>query len=634
MAAATYVTVTDATVYWQQFPCGVILLAKIITRSCQSMFSDGIIIQWIRATCSDVLNISGSGNFFTKICPTRRSDLKRQLAAILSADVIASARLMSTDEEGSLERIRGLQKDVIEPAISLHEGRVVKYMGDGALAEFPSVVNAVQAATEIIEQNISREQDQAEDRRIRLRIGVNLGDIISEDGDIYGDGVNVAARLEALADPDGLCISGIAYQGLGTVRSHEFTDSGPYEVKNIKKPVRVYRWRTQARQGGAEQPEETKPTISIAPFSYLPEDDALHGFAAGLEEDIAVAIGTVEQLTVIDETKAVETPRYRLSASVRGSGERLRIQAKLVDQFSGVQVWAQRFDRTNVDYFDLQDELAQTIVISVHTTLGAGTYTNRWQRGTNNFEAWRLSAQAFNIFQKYSPDAMDQCIEIWNEACLHDPEFPTPRIARSYCRARKALWSSPELAKTLLDAADEDLQAAQNLADETDSRTNSLARAINIARGDHEGAIEVARQGFAREPGNPATRATLAYALVMAGRNEEALEEILKSTADIKNYPGWFATIKILSNFFMGDIQSARAEAERIVQRQPDFYPGRPLLVACHVESEAMEAARSVAADIKARDSKFSVEVFVASLGLKNKQSQQRIRSALTGVGL
>ena len=560
--------------------------------------------------------------------------LKRRLAAILSADIVGSARLLGADEEGNLKRIRRLQKDVIEPAITFQDGRVVKYMGDGVLAEFPSVVNAVQAATDIIGQNKTREKDQTEDRRIRLRVGVNLGDIISEEDDIYGDGVNVAARLEALADPDGLCISGIAFQGLGAARGREFVDSGPYEVKNIDEPVRVYRWRTAANESGSRRADRVKPTISILPFSHPPQDEPLTGLAAGLVEDLAVAIGTVGQLVVIDETKAVETPRYRLEGSIRASGNRLRIQVKLVDQFSGVQVWAQRFDRVVEDYFDLQDELAQTVVISVHTTLGAGGYTNRWQQGTHNFEAWRLSARAFNTFQKYSPDAMNQCIEIWNEALEHDPDFPTPRIARSYCRARKALWSSPEEAEVLLAAAEEDLRVANGLVEETDSRPNSLLRAIRIARGDYDGAVEAAKTGFAREPGNPASRATLAYALVMAGHHEEALAEILKATTEITNYPGWFASIKILSYLFSGDLQSARAEAEDIVQRQPEFYAGRPLLVVCHVESEAMEAARSVANDIRARDSKFSVDVFVASLGLRVKSSQERIHSALQTAGL
>ena len=250
---------------------------------------------------------------------------------------------MGADEEGSLKRIRSLQNDVIEPAITFQDGRVVKYLGDGVLAEFPSVVNAVQAATDIIAQNKTREQEQPDDRRIRLRIGVNLGDIISEDDDIYGDGVNVAARLEALADPDGLCISGIAFQGLGTARGHEFVDSGPYEVKNIEKPVRVYRWRTAASESGGRRADRVRPTISILPFSHSPDDATLSGFAAGLTEDLAVAIGTVGQLTVIDEKQAVETPRYRLKGSVRASGDRLRIQVNLVDQFSGEQVWAQRF---------------------------------------------------------------------------------------------------------------------------------------------------------------------------------------------------------------------------------------------------------------------------------------------------
>ena len=178
---------------------------------------------------------------------------------------------MGADEEDALERIRALQDEVIGPLVAAQDGSVVKYLGDGALAEFPSVVNAVQAAIEILSANKDREVSQPDDTRIRLRIGVNLGDIIAEDDDIYGDGVNIAARLEALADPDGLCISGIGFQGLGAAHAGEFSDSGAYHVKIVEKPVRVYCWRVQ---GGAEgeRVREVKSTIAILPFAHISPD--------------------------------------------------------------------------------------------------------------------------------------------------------------------------------------------------------------------------------------------------------------------------------------------------------------------------------------------------------------------------
>ena len=554
--------------------------------------------------------------------------MKRRLAAILATDIIGSTRLMGVDEEGALERIRSLQDEVIDPLITAQDGRVVKYLGDGALAEFPSVVNAVQAATEILSANKDREASQSDDRRIRLRIGVNLGDIIAEDDDIYGDGVNIAARLEALADPDGLCISGIAFQGLGASRAGEFSDSGAYHVKNVEKPVRVYRWRAQ---GGAEGERvlEVKSTIAISPFAHSSPD--FTDLAEGLTEDIAVAIGSVGQLIVIEEDKAMEPPRYRLSGGVRGSGGRLRVQARLVDQFTGVQVWAERFDRVSEDHFEIQDDLAQTIVIDVHTTLGAGAYTNRWNQGTHNFSAWRISAMAFHEFQKYSPDAMEACVRLWSKAQALDPDFPTPRIAGSYCRARIALWS-PERKEELLAIAQADYEFAMQITDQDDSRPQSLLRAICIARGDFDGAVEAAEVGLAREPGPG--NGTLSYALMMADRNEEALVTMRKAIEAIPNYPGWYSTIKILACYFTGQLEEAREEAEKMSRLQPDFYTAPPLLAALNVELGADQAAREAAKLVKARDARFNSDQLVASFGLKNRKNAARVATALRKAGL
>lgn len=558
--------------------------------------------------------------------------MKRRLIAVLVIDIAGSAELTNADEEGMHARIMALQDKIIAPVVATWEGRVVKYLGDGALAEFPSVVNAVQAAIDILRQNREKEDTLTETQRIHLRAGVNLGDVILQNGDIHGEGVNIAARLEGLADPDGLCISGLAYEGLGPKRAHDFADSGPYKVKNIDKPIRVFRWRTEGDSSVVPRAAEVQTTIAIAAFRHGSVSNEIEELSSGLAEDIAIAIGTVAQLTVVDESRSLEPPRYRLSGSIRVAGERVRVQCKLVDQFSGVQVWAQRYDRSGSDLFELQDDLAQKIVIDVHTTLGAGSYTNRWQQGTHNFEAWRLSARAFMEFQKYSPDAMEKCIGIWTEALERDPAFPTPRIARSYCRARIALWS-PDRSEELIAAAEEDFTMAMAASDADDSRPYSLLRAIRIARNDHDGAVAAANEGLAHEPSNPATRATLAYALCMADRSEEALVEIRKATSEIVNYPGWFSMIKILSLLFTGDIASAREEAEGIVARQPDFYAGRPLLAVCHVESGAKEAAKAVADIVKSRDSKFSINTLVASFGLKNEQNRDRLRLALVDAG-
>ncbi len=334
---------------------------------------------------------------------------------------------------------------------------------------------------------------------------------------------------------------------------------------------------------------------------------------------------------MIEEDKAMEPPRYRLSGGVRGSGDWVRVQAKLVDQFTGVRVWAERFDRTGGDHFEIQDDLAQTIVIDVYTTLSAGAYTNRWNQGTHNFSAWRISATAFHEFQKYSPDAMEACVRLWTKAQELDPNFPTPRIAGSYCRARIALWS-PERNDELLSIAETDYEFAMQITDHDDSRPQSLLRAICIARGDWEGAVEATEMGQVLEPG-PAN-GTLAYALMMADRNEEALITVRKAMEAIPNYPGWYSIIKILTCYFTDELEEARQEAEKMSRLQPDFYTAPPLLAALNIELGTHQAEHDVAKRVTTRDARFDTRQLVTSFGLKNSGNAKRVAAALAKAGL
>jgi adenylate cyclase len=290
--------------------------------------------------------------------------LERRLAAILAADVVGYSRLMGEDEAGTLERLKSLRRELVQPRIAERGGRIVKLMGDGLLAEFPSVVEAVLCAVEIQHAMPGREAAVAEEQRITLRIGVNLGDVIVEGSDIYGDGVNVAARLEALADPGGVCLSGPAFDTVDGKLDAAFEDIGEQTMKNIAKPVRVYRLRSASpqeappRQPAGSPPLPDKPSIAVLPFTNMSGDPEQEYFSDGITEDIITELSRFSSLFVVARNSTFSYKgrsvdirriarelgvRYVLEGSIRRAGGRVRITAQLIDSSSGNHIWAERY---------------------------------------------------------------------------------------------------------------------------------------------------------------------------------------------------------------------------------------------------------------------------------------------------
>ena len=316
----------------------------------------------------------------------------RRLAAILAADVAGYSRLMGADEEGTHERLKAYLGQLVEPKIKEHRGRTVKNTGDGLLAEFPSVVDAVRCAVEIQRGMIDREPEVPEERRIRFRIGVNLGDVIVEEHDIFGDGVNVAARLEALAEPGGICISRVVRDQTRDKLPYEFEDGGEQSVKNIARPVRVYALRPEAIAALPAPSVTAAPPIShraaaprlsivVLPFTNLSNDPEQQYFADGIAEDVTTDLSRLENMFVISRNtaftyrnKPIDTKqigrelgvRYVLEGSVRRSGSQVRINAQLINAETDAHLWAERFDDDTGDPFALQDEITSRIAVALN----------------------------------------------------------------------------------------------------------------------------------------------------------------------------------------------------------------------------------------------------------------------------
>jgi TolB-like protein/class 3 adenylate cyclase len=370
----------------------------------------------------------------------------RRLAAILAADVAGYSRLMGADEEGTHERLKAHLGELIEPKIAEHRGRIVKNTGDGFLAEFASVVDAVRCAVEIQRGMADREPDVLEEQRIRFRIGINLGDVIVEPHDIFGDGVNIAARLEGLAEPGGICISRMVRDNVRDKLDYAFEDMGEQSVKNMARPVRVYAWRpegtadvltTGASSATSSQPPATAPRLSIVvlPFANLSNDPEQQYFADGITEDLTTDLSRLAGMLVISRNtaftylgKRIDTKqigrelnvRYVLQGSVRRSGNRVRVNAQLIDADTDAHLWAERFDGDTSDLFALQDEITSRIAITLNVELIAAEAA----RPTRHPDAldYILRGRAA-LLKPETPDTFAEATSLFEHALALEPQF-------------------------------------------------------------------------------------------------------------------------------------------------------------------------------------------------------------------
>ncbi len=370
---------------------------------------------------------------------------KRRLAAIVSADVVGYSRLMGMDETGTLEALRAHRAELIDGKIAEHGGRIVKTMGDGLLLEFPSVVDATQCMVEIQSGMAERNQGVDEDRCITFRIGVNLGDIIIEGEDILGDGVNIAARLQEIAEPGGVAISGRVHDDVRDRLDASFADAGEQNLKNIARPVRVWQWSPAASAAGdpkttdAPLPLPDKPSIAVLPFDNMSGDPEQEYFADGIAEDIITALSkyrsffvSARNSTFMYKGSAVDVKqvgrdlgvRYVLEGSVRKAADRVRITAQLVDAANGKHLWAERYDRKLEDIFELQDEITATIVGTLEPELGVAELIRSQAKSIDSLDAWDCYLRArWHAQHGESKETLLECIRLCRQAIAISPEM-------------------------------------------------------------------------------------------------------------------------------------------------------------------------------------------------------------------
>jgi adenylate cyclase len=375
--------------------------------------------------------------------------VERRLAAILAADVAGYSRLMGENEADILARLRTHRRDLIDPKVAEHKGRIVKTTGDGILIEFPSVVEAVACAVAVQQGMAERNSGTPEHQRIVFRVGINLGDVIVEDGDIHGDGVNVAARLEGIAEPGGICVSGTVRDHIGERLGLRFDDLGGQALKNITRPARVYRVAPTHRIADAPEtrpslPLPDKPSLAVLPFQNMSGDPEQEYFADGIVEEITTAISRFPWLYVIARNsaftykgKAVDVKqvarelgvRYVLEGSVRKAGNRVRITAQLIEAETGTHLWADRFDGALDDIFDLQGEVASRVVGVIEPRLRQSEFERAGRKPTESFDAYDLYLRAMAEHVKRTEEGAAESIRLSRRALELDPAF-APAMAR------------------------------------------------------------------------------------------------------------------------------------------------------------------------------------------------------------
>jgi TolB-like protein/class 3 adenylate cyclase len=564
----------------------------------------------------------------------------RRLAAILAADVAGYSRLMGADEEGTHERLKALRRELVDPKIAEHHGRIVKTTGDGLLVEFASVVDAVRCAVAVQQAMPERNTGVAADNRIELRIGINLGDVIVEGDDLYGDGVNIAARIEALADAGGVFVSNTVYDHVRDRLLFVFEDLGEQQVKNIARPVRVYRVRPEgpllnpplpgldpgikgegsalgARVGAAAPPPlplPDKPSIAVLPFANMSGDPEQEYFADGMVEEIITALSRIRWLFVIARNstftykgQAVDVKqvgrelgvRYVLEGSVRKAQGRVRITAQLIDAPSGTHLWADRFDGSLEDVFELQDKVAVSVAGVIEPALQAAETRRTAERPTTDLSVYDLYLRALAAFFPVTKEGVIEALRLLEQAVATDQHYGPALSWAANCHlhlAREGWAEAPEtsrgkageLARRALRVAQndpailaiaaytlaffgEDIGAMIGLVDRALGLNPSFARGWYVSgvlrtwAGQHDLAIEHVKTSLRLSP-----RERMGQPLVVIGtayffkrQFDEAASKLLLS---IHDHPGFPASYRYLAACYahMGRLDEARAIVARL----------------------------------------------------------------------
>jgi adenylate cyclase len=520
----------------------------------------------------------------------------RRLAAILAADVAGYSRLMGADEEGTHERLKAHLAELVNPKIAEHRGRIVKNTGDGFFSEFASVVDAVRCAVEVQRGIAERNAGTPPEKRIEFRIGINLGDVIVEEQDIFGDGVNVAARLEGLAEPGGICVSRVVRDQVRDKLDHTFDDLGEQQVKNIARPVRVYRVGIGALTGPSTEPSDAavkallplpdKPSVAVLPFANMSSDPEQEFFADGISEDIITALSRYPSLFVIArnssftyKARAVDVKqvgrdlgvRYVLEGSLRKSGNRIRVTGQLVEAETGKHVWAERYDRDLADIFVVQDEISEAVTIAIAPAIADAERQRAMRKPPDSLDAWAAYQRGLWHDSKSTPHDNALAQKFLKQAIDLDPDFSGSYAGLARAQIHANDFGTRGLPETLGSA--EALARRAVALDGADAEARSVLAHTLWRRGDYEGALAEAERALATAPNLSLAHLTLGSTLIHSGRPKVGLASIERS---IRLDPRTRHSAGHMNQLAMGsylcrDYEAAIAAAKQAIREHPEF---------------------------------------------------------------
>jgi adenylate cyclase len=574
---------------------------------------------------------------------------ERKLAAILAADVAGYSRLMSRDEEGTLRRLKAHLGELVEPHIAAHRGRVVKRTGDGLLVDFSSAVEAVRCAVAIQAGMADRNRAALDESRIEFRIGINLGDVIIEGDDIFGDGVNIAARLESIAEPGGIFVSRAVRDSVRDKLEIVLEDLGEKPVKNIARPVRVF--RVGLTSGGRHAPPPAVPdkaSIAVLPFANMSGDAEQEYFSDGISEDLITDLSKVSALFVIARNssftykgRAVKVQevgrelgvRFVLEGSIRKAGNRVRITAQLVDATTGGHLWAERFDRELTDIFATQDEVVRQIVGALAVKLTQRETEELRRGGTKNLEAYECWLRARELLGKGIRDSVARAKTMYRRALEIDPKFAAPYSGLAFAAISDYVngWAAdPTLA---LDEGERWARHGIGLDDHLPVVHVALGNVL-IWRRQHDDALAEINRALELDPNYAQGHAMRAMALMYAGRSAEALQPFATAMRLDPYYPNIVLHLLAQAHFSLGQYETAAGHLRDRIARNPNTDASRMLLAACYGHLGRADDARAAWAGLLEVNPGFSMNQRAQVLPYKDSSDFERIVEGLAKAGL
>ncbi len=591
--------------------------------------------------------------------------VERRLTTILAADVVGYSRLMAADEAGTLTSLKALRRELIEPKTAEHHGRVVKLIGDGTLMEFGSVVDAVTFAVDVQRAMALRNTDVPEDQRITYRIGINIGDVIIEGDDIYGDGVNVAARLEGLAEPGGVCVSRTVFNHVKGKVDLGFEDLGEQEVKNIAEPLRVYRLVVGTAQEdrlastfeasvGLDFSVPDYPSIAVLPFTVMSTDPEQEFFADGMAEDIITALSKISRLLVVARNstftykgKAVDVKqvsheqgvRYVLEGSVRKAGSRVRVTAQLIDATTGLHLWAERYDRDLQDIFAVQDEITREIVVAMDVQLREGEQHRVWASGTKNLEAWECMRLATDAALGGAAEAQPKARELLDRALELDPDYATAWAMRGRLYFTEADVGGGIGNRDQFDKAQASAFRCGHRALELDpgcADAYGMLALTHLNAGEHDVAMEMSEKAIALAPNNAELLGGVASAVMRKSGQPERGAELVKRAMRLCPFyrPGLLRALGNNYRMMSGRLEEAVICYRESLKRETGYLAAYVNLTSALGELGRQDEAREAAREVLRQEPDFSIKAYISGLSYRNPADSERIADGLRQAGL